>query len=69
MLNCEFGNFSVRLITLIYFDVVPSVVSGWFILRRFTATCETVARVDVEQTAKRSRTSAPSSMRVNDQAS
>ena len=54
-----------RLISLTYFYVVSSVVSGWFIWRRFTATCETVARVEVEQNARRSQTSAPFSMRVN----
>ena len=54
-----------RLITLIYFYVVSSVVAGWFIWRRFTATDETEARVEVEQTARKSQTSAPSSMRAN----
>ena len=71
MLDLELGNLSVILKTIFYFIVVPSVVAGWFIWRRFTATADTVARVDVEQTARRTnrRTSAPSSVIANDQVS
>ena len=51
------------------FVFVPFAIACWSIWRRFMATGETMARIEAEPTARRSRTSAPSSMRVDDQVS
>ena len=69
MLDLELENLSVILITIFYFIGVPPAVASWFIFCWFTATGETVASVEMEQTASRGHTSAPTSVRANDQVS